>query len=325
MKRDILDFSSPLFVLAPLAGLTDLPFRSVVKKFGADLTVSEMISSNALVHNSRKSLKMVQKSPLETPYSVQIAGADESIVKGAVEILNGIDGIDIIDLNCGCPVPKIVSHGSGSSLLKDLDKMGRIIATIKSNSDKPLTSAKIRIGFEEKRPVEIAKVCEDAGADFIAVHGRTRAGKFKSEVDYDAIRKIKRAVSIPVIANGDITSYEKAQWVLEFTGADGVMIGRGAVGNPWIFYQLRHGVDRIDPALKREIILEHFDQMIRFYGEYGAILFRKHLHTYSKGGYEGASAFRERINRTGDPDAMRELIDSFFSPSNRLPAHKRAV
>ncbi|WP_456403503.1 tRNA dihydrouridine synthase [Hydrogenimonas sp.] len=325
MKRDILDFSSPLFVLAPLAGLTDLPFRSVVKKFGADLTVSEMISSNALVHNSQKSLKMVQKSPLERPYSVQIAGADEGIVRGAVEILNGIDGIDIIDLNCGCPVPKIVSHGSGSSLLKDLDKMGRIIATIKRYSRKPLTSAKIRIGFEEKRPVEIAKVCEEAGADFIAVHGRTRAGKFKSEVDYEAIRKIKEAVSIPVIANGDITSYEKARWVLEYTGADGVMIGRGAVGNPWIFYQLRHGVGQIDPSVKREIILEHFDQMIRFYGDYGAVLFRKHLHTYSKGGYEGASAFRERINRTSDPEAMRELIASFFAPANRLVARKAAV
>ncbi|WP_201353606.1 tRNA dihydrouridine synthase DusB [Hydrogenimonas urashimensis] len=318
--KAILDFSKPLYVLAPLAGLTDLPFRSVVKKFGADLTVSEMISSNALVHNSQKSLKMVEKSPLEVPYSVQIAGAEEAIVKRAVEILNGIDGIDIIDLNCGCPVPKIVSHGSGSSLLLDLEKMGRIIRTIKETSNKPLTSAKVRIGFQEKRPVEIARTVEDAGADFIAVHGRTRAGKFKSEVDYDAIRRIKESVKIPVIANGDITSYEKAQWVLEFTGADGVMIGRGAIGKPWIFYQLKHGVpdDAIDPKLKQKIILEHFDQMIAFYGEYGAVLFRKHLHTYSKAGYKGASEFRNRINRIGSPEEMRELIETFFDPSNVL-------
>ncbi len=322
MSEKILDFSSPLYVLAPLAGLTDLPFRSVVKRFGADLTVSEMISSNALVHNSKKSLKMVEKSPLETPYSVQIAGADEEVVKRAVDILNGIEGIDIIDLNCGCPVPKIVSHGSGSSLLKDLDKMGRIIESIKTNSQKPLTSVKIRIGFEEKRPVEIAKVCEEAGADFIAVHGRTRAGKFKSEVDYEAIRKIKESISIPVIANGDITSYEKAKWVLEYTGADGVMIGRGAVGNPWIFYQLRHGERCIDPMLKREIILEHFDQMINFYGEYGAVLFRKHLHTYSKAGYIGASAFRDNVNRLTDVRKMREAIESFFDPSNLLVAQR---
>ena len=322
MSEKILDFSSPLYVLAPLAGLTDLPFRSVVKRFGADLTVSEMISSNALVHNSKKSLKMVEKSPVETPYSVQIAGADEEVVKRAVEILNGIDGIDIIDLNCGCPVPKIVSHGSGSSLLKDLDKMGRIIESIKTNSQKPLTSVKIRIGFEEKRPVEIAKVCEEAGADFIAVHGRTRAGKFKSEVDYEAIRQIKESVSIPVIANGDITSYEKAKWVLEYTGADGVMIGRGAVGNPWIFYQLKEGEESIDPDLKRDIILEHFDQMINFYGEYGAVLFRKHLHTYSKAGYTGASAFRDNINRLTDVRRMREAIESFFDPSNLLVSQR---
>ncbi len=318
MQKPILDFSSPLYVLAPLAGLTDLPFRSVVKKFGADLTVSEMISSNALVHNSRKSLKMVEKSPLETPYSVQIAGADEAVVEKAVEILNGIEGIDIIDLNCGCPVPKVVSHGSGSSLLKDLDKMGRIIETIKRRSNKPLTSVKIRIGFERKRPVEIAKVCEQSGADFIAVHGRTRAGKFKSEVDYDAIREIKEAISIPVIANGDITDYEKAKRVLEYTGADGVMIGRGAVGKPWIFYQLKQKEREIDPLIKREIIAEHFDQMLAFYGDYGAVLFRKHLHTYSKAGYNGASAFRDEINRTADPLRMKELIHTFFDPSNLL-------
>lgn len=318
--KGILDFSKPLYVLAPLAGLTDLPFRSVVKKFGADLTVSEMISSNALVHNSKKSLKMVEKSPLESPYSVQIAGADEGVVREAVEILNGIDGIDIIDLNCGCPVPKIVSHGSGSSLLLDLPKMGSIIRTIKETSRKPLTSAKVRIGFQEKRPVDIAKTVEDAGADFIAVHGRTRVGKFKSPVDYDAIRQIKEAVRIPVIANGDITDYKKAKWVLEYTGADGVMIGRGAVGRPWIFYQLKHGVpdDQIDPSLKRDIILEHFDQMIAFYGDYGAVLFRKHLHTYSKAGYRGASAFRDRVNRTADPQEMRELIEAFFDPTNGL-------
>jgi len=242
----VLDFSKPLYVLAPLAGLTDLPFRSVVKKFGANLTVSEMISANALVHNSKKSLKMVKKSPFETPYSVQIAGSNESVIKGAVEVLNEISGIDIIDLNCGCPVPKVVSHGSGSSLLKDLKKMGQIIKTIKDTSKKSMTSVKIRIGFQEKKPVEIAKVCEANGADFIAVHGRTRVDKFKGEVDYDAIRQIKNAISIPVIANGDIASYEKANWVLEFTGANGVMIGRGAIGNPWIFYQLKYGKKEID-------------------------------------------------------------------------------
>ncbi|WP_456485606.1 tRNA dihydrouridine synthase [Hydrogenimonas sp.] len=317
MKK-ILDFSKPVYVLAPLAGLTDLPFRSVVKKFGVDLTVSEMISSNALVYQSAKSLKMLEKSPLENPYSVQIAGADEEVIKGAVEILNEIEGIDIIDLNCGCPVPKIVSHGSGSSLLKDLDHMGMMIHTIKRYSTKPLTSVKIRIGFDEKKPVEIARVCEESGADFIAVHGRTRSGKFKSEVDYDAIKKIKEAIDIPVVANGDIDSYEKAQRVLKYTGADGVMIGRGAIGKPWIFHQLKYGERKIDPSLMRKIILEHFGQMINFYGDYGVVLFRKHLHTYSRAGYRNASEFRDRINRLSEPEAVRELIEKFFDPSNLL-------
>jgi hypothetical protein len=218
--KENLSFDKPLYVLAPLAGFTDLPFRSVVKKFGADLTVSEMLSSNALARGSKKTLHMLEKSSLEDPYSVQIAGADVDIVRSAVEILNEQEGIDIIDLNCGCPVPKVVGHGSGSSLLLNLPLMGEIIKTIKETSNKSMTSVKIRLGFEEKNHVDIAKVVQDSGADFIAVHGRTRAGKFKAAVDYDAIREIKEAVDIPVIANGDIDSYKKAKWVLEHTGAD---------------------------------------------------------------------------------------------------------
>jgi len=307
-----LSFDKPLYVLAPLAGFTDLPLRSVVKKFGADLTVSEMLSSNALAHGSEKTLHMLEKSPLEDPYSVQIAGSDIDIVRRAVEVLNEQEGIDIIDLNCGCPVPKVVGHGSGSSLLLNLPLMGDIIKTIKETSNKQLTSVKIRLGFEEKNHVDIAKVVEDSGADFLAVHGRTRAGKFKAPVDYDAIKEIKEAVNIPVIANGDIDSYEKAKWVLEHTGADGVMIGRGAVGAPWIFHQLRTGEEHVDLDLKHQIIMEHFDKMIEFYGEYGAILFRKHTHTYSKG-YRGASALRNQVNTISDVSEFRDILDNFFS------------
>jgi tRNA-dihydrouridine synthase B len=306
-----LSFENPLYVLAPLAGYTDLPFRSVVKKFGADLTVSEMISSNALVHGSKKTFHMLEKSSIEDPYSVQISGADVDVVRDAVEILNQQAGIDIIDLNCGCPVPKVVGHGSGSSLLLNLPLMGDIIRTIKDTSNKNLTSVKIRLGFEEKNHVEIAKRVEESGADFLAVHGRTRAGKFKSEVDYDAIKEIKRSVSIPVIANGDIDSYAKAKWVLEHTGADGVMIGRGAVGAPWIFHQLKHGTEFISPKLKHEIILEHFDKMIEFHGSFGVSLFRKHAHTYSKG-YAGASHLRNDVNRINDVQEFRDSIDYFF-------------
>lgn len=306
-----LSFDKPLFVLAPLAGYTDLPFRSVVKKFGADLTVSEMLSSNALVHGSEKTLHMLEKSSLEDPYSVQIAGAEIDVVQRAVEILNEQNGIDIIDLNCGCPVPKVVGHGSGSSLLLNLPLMGNIIKTIKETSNKKLTSVKIRLGFEEKNHVDIAKMVQDSGADFLAVHGRTRAGKFKSAVDYDAIKEIKSAVSIPVIANGDIDSYEKAKRVLEHTGADGVMIGRGAVGAPWIFHQLKTGSEDIDINLKHEIIMEHFDKMIDFYGQHGVAMFRKHTHTYSKG-YRGASTLRNQVNSVDDINEYRNILDDFF-------------
>ncbi len=306
-----LSFDKPIYVLAPLAGFTDLPFRSVAKKFGADLTVSEMLSSNALVHNSKKTLHMLKKSPIEDPYSAQISGSSVDIVKGAVEILNEYDGIDIIDLNCGCPVPKVVGHGSGSSLLLDLPLMGSIIRTIKDTSNKNMTSVKVRLGFEKKNHIDIAKMVEDSGADFIAVHGRTRAGKFKAEVDYDAIKEMKEVVSIPVIANGDIDSYDKAKWVLEHTGTDGVMIGRGAVGAPWIFHQLRSGEKDISNSIKHEIIMEHYDKMIEFYGSHGVAMFRKHTHTYTKG-YRGASKLRDEVNRISDIKEYRDVIDQFF-------------
>ncbi len=306
-----ISFDKTLYVLAPLAGYTDLPFRSVVKKFGADLTVSEMVSSNALIHHSEKSQKMLEKNVIEDPYSVQIAGGDVDVVRGAVEYINTQEGVNAIDFNCGCPVPKVVGGGSGSSLLRDLDQMGRLIETIKKTSTKEFTSVKVRLGFAEKNHVEIAKVVEDAGADFIAVHGRTRAGKFKAEVDYDAIAEVKQALSIPVIANGDITDYEKAQWVLEHTKADGLMIGRGAIGQPWIFHQLKTGEKQVSIALKKEIVLEHYDKMIEFYGAHGVPMFRKHIHTYCKG-LIGASALRNQVNSITDIEEFRKVLENFY-------------
>ena len=312
-------FDKTLYVLAPLAGFTDLPLRSVAKEFGADLTISEMISSNALAHASKKTFHMLQKSDNEDPYSVQIAGASIDVVKEAVEVLNQQEGIDIIDLNCGCPVPKVVGHGSGSSLLLNLPLMGDIIKTIKETSNKSMTSVKIRLGYEKKNHLDIAKVVEDSGADFLAVHGRTRAGKFKAEVDYDAIAAIKEVINIPVIANGDIDSYEKAQWVLEHTKADGIMIGRGAVGAPWIFHQLKTGSSDISLEVKHDIIMRHFDEMIKFYGERGVAIFRKHTHTYSKG-YRGASKLRDQVNHIDDAIEYRKVLDEFFSVAQIMPS-----
>ncbi|MRI83595.1 MAG: tRNA dihydrouridine synthase DusB [Nitratiruptor sp.] len=306
-----LDFSRPLYLLAPLAGYTDRPFRALVKRFGADLTISEMVSANALVHESAKSLRMIEKSPLESPYFVQIAGSDPEIIKQAVELLNGIDGIDGIDLNCGCPVPKVVRQGAGSALLKDLDRLGKIVETIKRYSNKEYTSVKIRLGFDRDEVVPIVKRIQEAGADFVTIHGRTRSGGFKAPVDYEAIRRAREAVEIPVIANGDIGDYEKARWVLETITPYGVMIGRGAIGKPWIFHQLKHQGE-LDPRLRQEVILEHLRQMVAFYGEYGVILFRKHLHTYSKG-LPGAGEFRKLVNTIQDVAQMERAVEEFFS------------
>ncbi len=189
--------------------------------------------------------------------------------------------------------------------------MARIIETIKKTSTRSTLSVKIRLGFETKNHIEIAKLVESCGADFLAVHGRTRAGKFKAPVDYDAIAEIKANVSIPVIANGDIDSFEKAQWVLNHTKADGVMIGRGAVGAPWIFHQLKSGNASVDSMLKHAIIMEHLDGMVDFYGPRGVVMFRKHVHTYSKG-YEGASAMRDAVNRIDDATEFRKVVDEFF-------------
>lgn len=307
-----INFENPLYVLAPLAGFTDLPLRSVVKKFGADLTVSEMISSNALAFGSKKTIRMLEKADNEDPYSIQISGAEPEIVRKAVEVLNGIDNIDCIDFNIGCPVPKVVGHGSGSALLNDLDRMHDLLLALKETSKKSYTSAKMRIGFADDNAEEIASIIESTGVDFLAVHGRTRSGRFKAEVDYDAIKRVKNALSIPVIANGDIDSYEKAQWVLDHTQADGVMIGRGAVGAPWIFYQLKHGTSDISMELKHEIIMEHYDKMVEVYGDHGPIKFRTQLHAYSKG-YNGASNFRNVVNRISDAVELRKMVEEFFS------------
>ena len=308
-----LDFTKPIYALAPLAGFTDLPFRSVVKKFGVDLTVSEMISSNALIHNSKKTHKMLERAPIENPYSIQIAGSDLEVIRRAVEIINEREDITCIDLNCGCPAPKVVNNLQGSSLLTDLPQMAKVIETIKKYSNKEYTSVKFRLGFNEKNHVAIAKLCEDAGADYIAVHGRTRAGRYKAPVDYDALAEIKKNIRIPMFANGDITTPEKAKWVREYTGAEGIMIGRAAVGKPWIFKQIKEGMDEPTPELIKEVVLEHFDQMIKHYDKYGAIIFRKNLHSYSKAGYQGASIFRNEVNRIEDPKEMRDVVENFFS------------
>lgn len=301
-------------MLAPLAGYSDLPLREVAKKFGADITVSEMISVHALAFKNKKTLKMVEKSPLETPFALQIAGNDFGIITRAVEYLNTLKSeIQILDLNCGCPAPKVSSHGSGSSLLKDLKKLVEILKLIREISEIPYLSVKVRLGFDKKIPLEIAQALKDAPIDYAVVHGRTKTDGYKKEkIDYHAIALMKKNLSIPLIANGEITSAKKTQEVIEFTGADGVMIGRAAVEKPWIFAQIKEGSVEESVELRKRVVLEHFDRTISFRGDYGATMFRKNLHAYSKG-LKGASEFRSRVNAIAEPSLMREAILEFFT------------
>lgn len=301
-------------MLAPLAGYTDLPFREVVKKFGADITVSEMISVHALAFKNKKTLKMVEKSPIENPFALQIAGNEMGIITRAVESLNAFkENIQILDLNCGCPAPKVSNHGSGSSLLKDLNKLGEILKLIRKVSEIPYLSVKVRLGFDTKIPLEIANALNDAPIDYVVVHGRTKADGYKKErIDYDSIALMKRILRIPLIANGEINSVQKSQEVLRYTGADGIMIGRAAVEKPWIFAQIKEGLQEESVHLRQRVSLEHFDRTIAFRGDYGAIMFRKNLHAYSKG-LKGASEFRTLVNTITDSTQMRQAILEFFS------------
>ena len=305
-----IDFKETRYLLAPLAGYTDLPFRSVVKKFGADLTVSEMINADALSRKNERTLKMVQKSPEEVPYSVQIAARNKDVAKSAVEVINEIEWIDGVDLNVGCPVKKAIKAGYGGNLLREYDNLKEILQTIKSTHKKAYFSVKMRIGFDEINALDTAKLIEDSGADFLVVHGRTVKQKYSGEANYEVIRQIKEALSIPVIANGDITSYQKAKEVLEYTKCDGVMIGRGAIGRPWIFLEMKEQKD-ISPEKKKEIIIEHLTQMYKFYGDKGIILFRKHLHTYAKS-LPGASEFRNKVNQFTTYEETLEAVEEFF-------------
>ena len=306
----MIDFSKHIFALAPLAGYTDLPFREVVKEFGADFTVSEMINANALTFKNEKTLKMTTKAQNESPYSVQIAAQNAKIAKSAIEVLNEIDYIDGIDLNVGCPVKKAIKSGYGGNLLGDEKTLSEIVKTIKETHNKKYFSVKMRIGFEDKNGIEIAKLIEENGADFIVVHGRTVKQLYSGEADYEMIARIKESVNIPVIANGDIDSFSKAQYVLDYTKCDGVMIGRGAIGRPWIFMEMKEGRE-LSKDRKKEIIFAHFNSMIEWYGQRGIVLFRKHLHTYSKG-YEGASEFRQNVNKIEDRKELEKLLKEFF-------------
>ena len=272
------------FVLAPMAGITDLPFRLLCKEQGADLLYTEMVSAKAISYHNRNTVSLMETDPKEYPVALQLFGSEPELMG---EVAKSIEDqpFDILDINMGCPVPKVVNNGEGSALLKDPALIREIIKAVSGAVRKPVT-AKMRIGFEgaDVDPVEIARIMEDAGAAAIAVHGRTRQQYYSGRADWETIRRIKEAVSVPVIGNGDVDSPEKAEAMFRETGCDAVMIGRAVRGNPWIFREMNHyfatGELLPGPSLEelKEEILRHARMQIEKKGEYTGIReMRKHV------------------------------------------------
>lgn len=307
---------APLLMLAPLAGFSDVPFRKVVKDFGVDITVSEMISAHALVYENQKTLKMALKSPNETPFALQISGSKEGILQQAVEKINALPWVDIIDFNCGCPAPKVANHGNGSALLNDLPKFSKLLQSIRKYGTKQVYSVKVRLGFDKKIPLEIAHAINESGVDYCVVHARTKTDAYKKDkIDYDSLALMKENLKIPMIANGEIDSLESFKRVIGITNADGAMIGRAALKSPWIFWQIQTQTNAFPPTLKQDLVLKHLDSMFEFYGERGVIMFRKNLHAYAKG-QKDSSKYREFVNNEKDYGVIRESIKDFFGEAH---------
>ena len=307
-------------VLAPMAGVSDRAYRELCVRFGAAYCVSEMVSSKALSFNSKKSEELMEISDLERPCGIQIFGDDPKCMADAAK--HALENKpDIIDINMGCPAPKISSNGSGSALMKNPRLCGEIVKAVTAVTDIPVT-VKIRKGWDDDsvNAVEVAKICESAGAAAITVHGRTRQQYYKPPVDYDIIKAVRESVSVPVIANGDIDSAEKAKEVMDITGCDLVMIGRATLGNPWIFSQINAYLENPNvkihtPDLEERlgVMIEHISKMVEYKGEHMAMLqARKLVVGYFKG-MKGAAALRNEAGKIKTLDDLYELRQKALS------------
>ena len=304
-------------LLAPMAGITDLPFRLICKQFGVGLVTTEMISSKAILYDDRKTKELMNTTGEKRPISFQIFGSDNEAMAFASRYISNI--ADIIDINMGCPAPKVTKNGDGSKLLLDLEKAEEVIKSVVSNSKVPVT-LKMRAGWDKEHIVapELAKIAESAGISAITIHGRTRDEFYSGQADLDIIKKVKESVNIPVIGNGDIKDEESAKEMLEKTDVDGIMIGRAALGNPWVFekiiYYLKTGEKLPDRPLneKLDLIKKHLELEVEEKGEYTAVReFRKHIAYYTKN-LPNSSAFRSSVNVIESKEEFIHKIDEYF-------------